>query len=61
MSGKDLKVSGTTHNVFGIRVGVSINLFVKTKHRENILGNTCVFLTYARTDDLWRKEEQQIT
>jgi predicted helicase len=28
----DPKLSGTTHNVFGIQVGVSINLFVR-KHK----------------------------
>ena len=27
------KLSGTTHNVFGIRVGVSINLFIKKRKR----------------------------
>jgi predicted helicase len=26
---KNPKLSGTTHNVFGIQVGVSINLFVR--------------------------------
>ena len=29
---KNPKLSGTTHNVFGIQVGVSVNIFVKKKH-----------------------------
>ena len=29
---KNPKLSGTTHNVFGIQVGVSINLFIETAH-----------------------------
>jgi predicted helicase len=28
---KNPQLSGTTHNVFGIQVGVSINIFVKKK------------------------------
>lgn len=28
---KNPKLSGTTHNVFGIQVGVSINIFVKKR------------------------------
>lgn len=31
---KNPKLSGTTHNVFGIQVGVSINIFVR-KRKEN--------------------------
>lgn len=30
---KNPKLSGTTHNVFGIQVGVSINIFVR-KHKN---------------------------
>jgi predicted helicase len=28
---KNPKLSGTTHNVFGIQVGVSINIFVRKR------------------------------
>lgn len=33
---KNPKLSGTTHNVFGIQVGVSVNIFVKKKNEEVI-------------------------
>ena len=58
---KGLKVSDA--NVFGIRVGVSINLFVKTGRAINRPttndGNsvpTCIF--YYRTNDLWNKKQK---
>ena len=47
-----LKVSDA--NVFGIRVGVSINLFVKKK--ENSSGTARIF--YYRTDELWNREQK---
>ena len=47
---KGLAVSDA--NVFGIRVGVSINLFVKTK------GSTDAHIYYYRTDDLWDKKRK---
>ena len=47
---KGLAVSDA--NVFGIRVGVSINLFVKTKSSTD----TCIY--YYRTDDLWDKKRK---
>ncbi len=50
---KNPKLSGTTHNVFGIQVGVSINFFVKKnklKERAKIY--------YSRTDEFWRKEQK---
>jgi predicted helicase len=47
---KNPKLSGTTHNVFGIQVGVSINLLVKRKDCKN----TDIF--YARVGEDWRKE-----
>jgi predicted helicase len=31
---KNPKLSGTTHNVFGIQVGVSINLFIRNRERS---------------------------
>jgi predicted helicase len=51
---KNPKLSGTTHNVFGIQVGVSINLFVKTKSEPP--KNAKVY--YARVDEFWRKEQK---
>ena len=48
---KGLKVADA--NVFGIRVGVSINFFVKTKQRSK---TPRVF--YHRTDDLWNKKQK---
>ena len=49
---KGLKVSNA--NVFGIRVGVSINLFIKNKDKSS--GKPNIF--YFRTDDLWNKERK---
>ncbi|MYA69274.1 N-6 DNA methylase, partial [Candidatus Poribacteria bacterium] len=57
---KNPKLSGTTHNVFGIQVGVSINFFLKKK-----AGNTDsesdpepAKIFYASVDEFWRKEEK---
>jgi len=36
---KNPKLSGTTHNVFGIQVGVSINLFVRKRSGVGANGN----------------------
>jgi predicted helicase len=44
---KNPKLSGTTHNVFGIQVGVSINLLAKRKDSKN----TDIF--YARVGEGW--------
>ena len=49
---KGLKVSDA--NVFGIRVGVSINLFVKNKGKSSEKPN----IFYFRTDDLWNRERK---
>jgi len=49
---KNPKLSGTTHNVFGIQVGVSINLLVKKA------GETTTKIFYARLDEECRKEEK---
>ena len=49
---KGLKVSNA--NVFGIRVGVSINLFIKNKQNSSEKPN----IFYHRTDDLWNKEKK---
>ena len=59
---KGLKVSDA--NVFGIRVGVSINLFVKTGQAMN-RPPSCgrgipapIRIFYYRTDDLWNKKQK---
>ncbi|MDM8559747.1 type ISP restriction/modification enzyme [Candidatus Parabeggiatoa sp. HSG14] len=49
---KNPKLSGTTHNVFGIQVGVSINLLVKKKNTKD----SGIF--YARVGEDWRKESK---
>ena len=49
---KGLKVSNA--NVFGIRVGVSINLFVKNTQHPSEKPN----IFYYRTDDVWNKERK---
>ena len=51
---KNPKLSGTTHNVFGIQVGVSINFFVK----KNGKADSQARMYYARVDEFWRKEEK---
>ena len=50
---KNPKLSGATHNVFGIQVGVSINFFIKK--RDNA---SQVEMFYARVDEFWRKEDK---
>ena len=49
---KGLKV--TDANVFGIRVGVSINLFVKKKENPSESPR----ISYYRTNDLWDKKQK---
>ena len=57
---KNPKLSGTTHNVFGIQVGVSINFFVKKGSvgtgLQPVHATPQIF--YARVDEFWRKEEK---
>ena len=48
------KLSGTTHNVFGIQVGVSITLLVRSTN----LRNPELEISYGRVGDFWRKEEK---
>ena len=48
------KLSGTTHNVFGIQVGVSINFFAKK--RDSAMMQAEIF--YARVDEFWRKDNK---
>ena len=49
---KGLKVSNA--NVFGIRVGVSINIFVKTKQNPSEVAR----IFYYRTDEFWNKNNK---
>lgn len=51
---KNPKLSGTTHNVFGIKPGVSINLLIKKDNK--LKGKANIF--YARTGEWWRKGEK---
>ena len=53
---KNPKLSGTTHNVFGIQVGVSINFFIKRDGIKTDSSPTEIF--YAHVDEFWRKEEK---
>jgi predicted helicase len=53
---KNPKLSGTTHNVFGIQVGVSISLFVRLPKTPDAKRNATIRY-YAVTTD-WRKEEK---
>ena len=49
---KNPKLSGTTHNVFGIQVGVSINLFVR--HNVAAEDRQCR-IRYASADEFWTR------
>lgn len=53
---KNPKLSGTTHNVFGIQVGVSIALFVRHKQKE--LKRRKAVIRYAAVGADWRKERK---
>jgi predicted helicase len=46
------KLSGTTHNVFGIQVGVGITLAVRQRQR------TSKSIFYWRASEFWRKEDK---
>jgi predicted helicase len=50
------KLSGTTHNVFGIQVGVSINVFVKKRPSNQEAGRSEI--KYYSTDEFWKKEQK---
>ena len=54
---KNPKLSGTTHNVFGIQVGVSINLFVRRGNSDYTKSRRCAIHYHAVGQD-WRKEEK---
>ena len=46
------KLSGTTHNVFGIQPGVCVSFLVKSK------GHELHRIEYARLDEYWRKSQK---
>lgn len=50
---KNPKLSGTTHNVFGIQVGVSVNIFVRKRGEK---GTAKIF--YARMDEFWNRKQK---
>ena len=52
---KNPKLSGTTHNVFGIQLGVSISFLVKKKSEQ---PSRQVKFYYSRVDEFWRKEQK---
>lgn len=51
---KNPKLSGTTHNVFGIQVGVSINLFIRRSGPRRL---PCEIF-YARCDEFWKRGQK---
>lgn len=50
------KISGTTHNVFGIQAGIAILLLVKSSNGK-IKEHKCK-IEYVAMEDNWRKEEK---
>ncbi|MBM7846407.1 type ISP restriction/modification enzyme [Herpetosiphon giganteus] len=52
---KNPKLSGTTHNVFGIQVGVSIIFLIKKRGSSKATNAT---IWYARTGEMWKKQEK---
>jgi predicted helicase len=53
---KNPKLSGTTHNVFGIQVGVSINLFVRLQKSKDAKRKAKIY--YHAVGGDWRKEQK---
>jgi predicted helicase len=53
---KNPKLSGTTHNVFGIQVGVSVNLFVRLQKDMDAKRKAKIYFHAVRGD--WRKEQK---
>ena len=54
---KNPKLSGTTHNVFGIQVGVSINLLVRNRTGKNGKPDKPA-IYYAAVPTDWRREDK---
>ena len=53
---KNPKLSGTTHNVFGIQVGVSINLFIRLPKKDG--GKRRAKIRYHAVPVDWRREQK---
>ena len=53
---KNPKLSGTTHNVFGIQVGVSINLFIRLPRAKGARREAKIYYQTVGSD--WRKERK---
>jgi predicted helicase len=53
---KNPKISGTSHNVFGIQVGVSIALLIRHKQEEESPRRGDIY--YYRTGEFWRRERK---
>ena len=51
---KNPRLSGTTHNVFGIQLGISVSFLVRTKHEPPRRAK----IYYARVDELWRRGQK---
>lgn len=49
---RNTKLSGTTHNVFRIQAGVSINIFIKGSNKEKS------GIDYYALDEYWKKEQK---
>ena len=53
---KNPKLSGTTHNVFGIQLGVSVNILVRKRGGKTQPGKAAIH--YATVPIDWRKEQK---
>jgi predicted helicase len=51
---KNTKLSGTTHNVFGIQVGVSVNFLV----RRVAKGERKAIVRYSRVEEFWKRADK---
>jgi predicted helicase len=54
---KNPKLSGTTHNVFGIQVGVSVNFFIRLPGKKKSERREAKVLYHSVPGD-WRKEQK---
>jgi len=53
---KNPRLSGTTHNVFGIQVGVSINILVR---KDIDAEKRSCKISYARTEEFWTRGRKE--